>query len=707
MEKGPRAASRCDLILFMAARFLPASISAAAAALWLATRRESALPPSSCAESPARAPSIALADKQQPLIRRVCSVHGDRTGAARPPLVAPLGTVNVSALRAAVEEHGAALWASDFGVRVKRYGHDAWGVGKAVFLYCDDELEETLVFPLRTHEPWRTVLSSVFEELDVPEACVVRCLLAKLPPGATIPPHYDTGEWVGRVHRVHVPIIVDEPDSIDFLVGYGDEAPPNSAQKRVRAQAQECVETSVVCAAVDAFRCAPPSRRSSEGLVRLELRAGEAFELNNRCVHSVSNRGQTDRVHLIFDYVAPQPAGDGQPGKASSASAARSAAAHAAARAAPPVRTVLGAGDVLVQTRRTIERVAAPPFFVIIGAQKAGTTWLWDHISAHPDVERRARRKEPHFFDWRWPSAAALLPNRRQLRSRIGARAGWGALDDVDALAMAGAVRDAQQSGAVRDAWCAQWRGGLHAAALDALRVAYGACFARCAALAAAAEAHAPLCYGEATPSYLLGGSTVAARLRAVVPNARLIVVLRDPVARAQSHWAMMSDATGSSAQRAHRGSESAIARGGFARAVDDDIARIDALGFAEYCRAAATESANGAGGIVARGLYAAQLKEWLAWWPKSSILVLRLEDLDTVDGVQRAMDRVCAHLGLAPIVAQPGDVKAHNARSYDTSGASAEAVRSVLAEFYRVPESELGELLAQPGWAEAVQERG
>ena len=689
-------------------RRLFATRAAAATAAWLATRRESALSPALSAESALCVSSIALADKQEPLIRRVCSVHGDLTGAHRPPLVAKLGTVNVAALRAAVEEHGAALWASDFGVHVKRYGHDAWGVGKAVFLYCDDELKETFAFPLQQSEPWRTVLSSVFEELDVPEECVVRCLLAKLPPGATIPPHYDTGAWVGRVHRVHVPIIVDEPDSIDFLVGYGDEAPLSSAQKRARAEEQECTETSDVCAAVDAFRCAPPSRRSSEGLVRLELRAGEAFELNNTCVHSVSNRGQTDRVHLIFDYVAPQPSDDGPRGTVVSASGAGSAVAHAAPRAAPPVRTALCAGDVLVQTRRTIERVAAPPFFVIIGAQKAGTTWLWEHISAHPDVERRARRKEPHFFDWRWPSpTAALLPNRRQLRSSVGARVRWGALDDAEALAAAGAARDAQQSGAARDAWCTQWRGGLHAAALDALRVAYGTCFTRCAALTAAAGVHAPLCYGEATPSYLLGGSTVAARLRAVVPNARLIVVLRDPVARAQSHWAMMSDATGSPAQRAHRGSETATARGGFVRAIGDDIARIEALGFAEYCRIAATESADGAGGIVARGLYAAQLKEWLAWWPKSSILVLRLEDLDTVNGVQRAMDRVCAHLGLAPIVAQLDDVKARNARSYDNSGAAADAARSILAEFYCVPEKELEALLAQPGWAEAARERG
>jgi hypothetical protein len=41
----------------------------------------------------------------------------------------------------------------------------------------------------------------------------------------------------------------------------------------------------------------------------------------------------------------------------------------------------------------------APPDFVGIGAQKAGTTWWYDLISDHPDVHRRAEvHKERHFF---------------------------------------------------------------------------------------------------------------------------------------------------------------------------------------------------------------------------------------------------------------------------------------------------------------------
>ena len=45
------------------------------------------------------------------------------------------------------------------------------------------------------------------------------------------------------------------------------------------------------------------------------------------------------------------------------------------------------------------DEVAGPPDFVGIGAQKAGTTWWFDAICAHPDVYVRSDiHKERHFF---------------------------------------------------------------------------------------------------------------------------------------------------------------------------------------------------------------------------------------------------------------------------------------------------------------------
>jgi hypothetical protein len=42
----------------------------------------------------------------------------------------------------------------------------------------------------------------------------------------------------------------------------------------------------------------------------------------------------------------------------------------------------------------------APPDFVGVGAQKAGTTWWYTLLSSHPGVHAPpGRRKELHYFD--------------------------------------------------------------------------------------------------------------------------------------------------------------------------------------------------------------------------------------------------------------------------------------------------------------------
>ena len=51
------------------------------------------------------------------------------------------------------------------------------------------------------------------------------------------------------------------------------------------------------------------------------------------------------------------------------------------------------------------------PYFVILGAQKAGTTALYSYIAQHPRVAP-AVRKETHFLDWKWGIyAQCQLPN--------------------------------------------------------------------------------------------------------------------------------------------------------------------------------------------------------------------------------------------------------------------------------------------------------
>jgi aspartyl/asparaginyl beta-hydroxylase (cupin superfamily) len=41
------------------------------------------------------------------------------------------------------------------------------------------------------------------------------------------------------------------------------------------------------------------------GSESINMRPGELYEVNNRRVHSVENKGAEDRVHLILDFVLP------------------------------------------------------------------------------------------------------------------------------------------------------------------------------------------------------------------------------------------------------------------------------------------------------------------------------------------------------------------------------------------------------------------
>ena len=80
---------------------------------------------------------------------------------------------------------------------------------------------------------------------------------------------------------------------------------------------------------------------------------------------------------------------------------------------------VLEAGEELLQTRRSIDRPkdagSRPPLpsFVVIGAQKCGTTAVYEYLHEHPLVVRGVRR-ESHAFDWRWEPRATTLEQKRR-----------------------------------------------------------------------------------------------------------------------------------------------------------------------------------------------------------------------------------------------------------------------------------------------------
>jgi len=137
---------------------------------------------------------------------------------------------------------------------------------------------------------------------------------------------------------------------------------------------------------------------------------------------------------------------------------------------------------------------------------------------------------------------------------------------------------------------------------------------------------------GEASPSYLFH-PTAPERAAALVPNARLIALVRDPVDRALSHY--------------HH--EVALGREQlpFEEALDREEERMagelermrDDPGYFSHAWWNHT--------YLARGRYAEQLKRWLAPFPSEQLLVLSNEDLAAQPVATYA--RVLEFLGAPP----------------------------------------------------------
>ncbi len=121
------------------------------------------------------------------------------------------------------------------------------------------------------------VMHDIIRRWYPPGGTIVRAMAAKLLPGGRILPHRDSHPSFGCGHRIHVPISTNP--RVRFMI---DGRP-------------------------------------------YQLQVGQAYEINNQKVHSVMNKGDTDRITFIFDYVPPglkrgEPASPprGQPGNGGS-----------------------------------------------------------------------------------------------------------------------------------------------------------------------------------------------------------------------------------------------------------------------------------------------------------------------------------------------------------------------------------------------------
>jgi hypothetical protein len=202
------------------------------------------------------------------------------------------------------------------------------------------------------------------------------------------------------------------------------------------------------------------------------------------------------------------------------------------------------------------------PDFLVIGAPKAGTTALHVALSGHPELYMSAI-KEPKFFLTDGPPPAKGGPgDALTYREHVWRRADYEALFD---LAPPGTLT------------------------------------------------------GESTPLYLYDRAALR-RIRAEIPEAKLIVIVRDPVERAHSNWT-------------HLWSAGLEPVGDLVRACEQEERRI-AAGWASFWH------------YTGLGRYGEQLEYLFSLFPREQVLVLRYRRL--VDDPAGTMDQICAFLGVA-----------------------------------------------------------
>jgi hypothetical protein len=242
--------------------------------------------------------------------------------------------------------------------------------------------------------------------------------------------------------------------------------------------------------------------------------------------------------------------------------------------------------------------VALPEFFVA-GAPKAGTTALHAALAQHPELHMSAV-KEPKFFLTDGPPPTHGGPgDAKSYREHVWRRA------DYEALFAA-------PSGTIR---------------------------------------------GESTPFYLYDRQAQL-RITELVPHAKMIVVLRDPIERAHSNWT-------------HLWSAGLDPVEDFVQACAAEDQRI-AAGWANFWH------------YKRLGMYGQQLQHLYSVFPRQQVLQFRYRDL--VDDAAYTLDKICDFLGVElglvrglpreNVTAHPEQTRRHQNLSRMLRAASAVAAR-------------------------------
>jgi len=168
-----------------------------------------------------------------------------------------LGTVDISRLREAVIAIPNSVWDAENANKPNRF--DALDATKHIVLrfvsnFSDWRSSDDKPLWAEWRPMLEPVLTAATADYGYARGAFPRVMLAKMAPGGVIHPHRDANPAAKWPHKIHVPIQTNE--DVTFYV---DSASYN-------------------------------------------FLPGEAVEVNNMGLHAVENRGNTDRIHLIFEY---------------------------------------------------------------------------------------------------------------------------------------------------------------------------------------------------------------------------------------------------------------------------------------------------------------------------------------------------------------------------------------------------------------------
>lgn len=245
------------------------------------------------------------------------------------------------------------------------------------------------------------------------------------------------------------------------------------------------------------------------------------------------------------------------------------------------------------------------PDYLIVGAQRSGTTSLHDALAKHPAVGA-AKAKEVHYFDLNSTRSEAWYRSHFPI-GRVTQR--------------------------------------------RARRAQAGQCVA-----------------GEATPYYLFHPD-VPARAHALVPDARLVAVLREPVSRAISQYH----------HEVLRGRETRPIEVALTAELDGDMP-VDSASDRHQ-----TQS------YLARGRYIEQIDRWMRYYRPDQLHVVFSEEL--FGDPEAALAGVCGHIGVS-YQGRMLQLPHSNARRY--AGAASD-LRDRLANEFSAPNLRLAEFLGRP----------